>query len=109
MAVKRQQEFPPYGRLVAAGMAVAGAFGLLLNHFLPNPPTVGRLLLLLFGPLALFLGLGGIVEPKIVWAVGKYGKDLPAVYKVIGAALAAIGVAVTIVLVLFVYLPGPSR
>ena len=36
----------PYGRLIAAGMAVAGAVGLVVNHFLPGSQSVARLLIL---------------------------------------------------------------
>jgi hypothetical protein len=107
MTNDQDREFPPHGRLVAAGMAAAGAFGLVLNHFLPASQTVGRLLLLCLGPIAVLLGIGGVVEPRIVWAVGKYGRDLPVVYKIIGGALGIAGLAVTILLFLFVYRLGP--
>ncbi len=35
---------------------------------------VGRLMILCTGPVAFFLRLGRIVEPKIVWSVGKFSK-----------------------------------
>jgi hypothetical protein len=98
---------PPNGRLISAGMAGAAAVGLLLNHFLIESQGIARLMLLCLGPLALFLGIGGTVEPKIFWSVGKYGKDLPVIYKVIGGALGGLGVAVTLLLLLFVYRLGP--
>lgn len=94
---------PPYGREVATAMLFAGTLGLVVNHVVPGSATVARLLLLAFNPLAVFLGVGGLVEPKTVVAVGKYGNELPAVYKVIGGALAAAGVVPTILLLLFVY------
>lgn len=96
-------EVPPYGRLIAAGLALASLVGLILNHWLAESQLVARLMILCFGPLGLFVGLGGIVEPKIVWSVGKYGAHLPLKYKLIGGTLAAAGVAVTLVLVFFVY------
>jgi hypothetical protein len=90
-------------------MAGAAAFGLLLNHYMIESQNVGRLIILCLGPIAFFLGIGGIVEPKIVWSVGKYGKHLPVIYKLIGGALGAMGVAVTICLLLFVYRLGPPE
>ena len=96
-------DIPPHGRLIAAGMAAASASGLLLNHFLADSQQVVRLMILCFGPLGLFVGLGGIVEPRIIWSVGKYGAHLPLKYKLIGGGLAAAGVVVTLLLVFFVY------
>jgi hypothetical protein len=90
-------------------MAGAAAIGMLLNHFLIESQGMARLLLLCLGPLAFFLGLGGMVEPKILWAVGKYGKHLPTTYKAIGGALGGLGVAVTLLLLLFVYRLGPPE
>ena len=60
-------------------------------------------------PNCFFLGIGGMIEPKIVWSVGKYGKHLPVIYKLIGGALGALGVAVTLLLLLFVYRLGPPE
>ncbi len=101
------QPLPPHGRLISAGMAGAAALGLLLNHYMIDSQNVGKLIILCLGPIAFFLGIGGIVEPKILWSVGKYGKHLPVIYKLIGGALGAMGVAVTICLLLFVYRLGP--
>ncbi len=107
MSSDPSDDLPPHGRLVAAGMAVASAVGLAVNHFAVQAQGIGGLFILCLGPLAFFLGIGGVVEPKVVWAVGKYGKDLPAVYKIVGGTLAAVGVAVTILLLVFVYRLGP--
>lgn len=96
-------EIPPYGRLIAAGLALASLIGLLLNHFMAESQTVARLMILCLAPLGVFVGLGGIVEPRIVWSIGKYGAHLPLKYKLIGGALAAAGVIATLFLVFFVY------
>ena len=101
------QPLPPNGRLISAGMAAAAAIGMLINHYTIGSQNVGRLMILCLGPIAFFIGLGGMVEPKIVWAVGKYGKHLPVIYKLIGGVLGALGVAVTLLLLLFVYRLGP--
>ena len=103
------QPLPPNGRLISAGMAGAAALGLLMNHSMIESQNVAKLMVLCFGPMAFFLGVGGMVEPKIVWSVGKYGKHLPVIYKLIGGALGALGVAVTIFLLLFVYRLGPPE
>ena len=101
---------PPSGRLISAGMVAAGAFGLLINHFMSESLGVGRLMILCLAPVAFFLGLGGIVEPKIVWSVGKFSKYLPASYKLTGGILGGLGVTVTILLLMFVYrLVPPER
>jgi hypothetical protein len=84
-------------------MALAALVGLAVNHVAGPMPTIGRLLILCFGPLGLMLGIGGLIEPKIMWAVGKYGKTLPGIYKISGALLVAAGVIITILLVVFVY------
>jgi hypothetical protein len=96
-------ELPPYGRLIAAGLVAAGVLGLVLNHFVSDRQSVASLLMLCFAPLGLFLGLGGLVEPRIMWSVGKYGKHLPVKFKIVGCVLAAAGVAVTLLLVFLVY------
>jgi hypothetical protein len=89
-------------------MATAAAVGLVLNHFLIESHGVARLLLLCLGPIALFLGIGGMVDPKIFWAVGKHGQQLPLIYKVIGGALGVGGLVGTLLLLLFVYRLGPA-
>jgi hypothetical protein len=103
MTTPHEPSLPPYGRLIAAGLSVASAMGLLLNHFAVERNSVASLLILCLAPLGLFVGLGGIVEPRVVWSIGKYGKHLPAKYKVIGVALAAAGVVVTLLLVFLIY------
>jgi hypothetical protein len=88
-------------------MAGAATVGLLFNHFMIESQGVAKLMILCLGPIALFLGIGGMVEPKIVWSVGKHGKHLPVIYKLIGGALGGLGVASTLLLLLFVYRLGP--
>ena len=74
------EEIPPYARFVAIGMAAAAAVGLLINHFMPESQSAARLMLLCLGPMALLLGIGGSVEPKVIWSLGKYGQHLPLKY-----------------------------
>jgi len=96
---------PDNGRSFAAVLAAAGGIGMLVNHFSSHV----NLMMLALGPILLFLGIGGIIEPKILWSVGKYGKHLPIVYRSIGVGLSALGVVVTILLLLFVYRFGPPN
>lgn len=103
MSIPHHETVPPHGRLMAAGLMAACALGLVANHFVGAGVSVARLFILILGPAGLLLGLGGIVEPKIVWSVGKYGQHLPVKYKIIGVALAAAGVLVTLLLVFVVY------
>ncbi|MBC7853581.1 MAG: hypothetical protein IAF94_09105 [Pirellulaceae bacterium] len=97
------EDVPPNVRIIAAGLAAASAIGLLLNHWMAESQNTVRLMILCLGPMMLFLGIGGIVEPRIFWSLGKYGQHLPIKYKFMGGALGAAGVVVTIVLVFFVY------
>lgn len=109
MPQKPSQEMPPNGRLIAAGMAGAAAFGLLVNHVLIDSQHVARLMILCLGPIAFFLGLGGMIDPRILWSVGKYGKGLPASCKITGGVLGTAGVVVTILLLVFVYRLAPPE
>lgn len=95
------EEIPPYARLVSAAVAIVSALGLLLNHFMSQ--TSVSLGILCIGPLALFLGIGGAIEPKVLWSLGKYGEHLPIKYKIIGGILGGAGVLVTLLLVFVVY------
>lgn len=94
-------EPPSYARPVAAAMAAAATTGLLLNHFVADL-GMANLLILALAPIALALGLGGIVEPKVLWSLGKHGADLPMEYKVIGGVLGAAGLLLGLALI-FVY------
>jgi hypothetical protein len=98
---------PPYVRLVSLGLAIAAGIGLLINHFAVSAAGTASLMLLAIGPLGLFLGIGGAIEPKILWSMGKYGEHLPVTYKIIGFALGVLGLAVTGLLLVFVYRFGP--
>ena len=102
-------EVPSYARWVSAGMAAAAALGLLLNHVAGESVGMGRLMILAFAPVALCLGVGGAIEPRILWSLGKYGGHLPMQYKAIGGALAGLGVIITLLLVFFIYPLGFSQ
>jgi hypothetical protein len=94
-------EPPSYARPMAAGMALAAAVGLALNHFVADL-GMANLLILALCPIALALGIGGLVEPKVLWSMGKHGENLPVEYKVIGGVLGAAGLLLGLALI-FVY------
>lgn len=98
-------DIPPYARLVSLGLAAAAAVGLIANHFATELGTAS-LMILSLAPVALFVGIGGAVEPKILWAMGKYGEHLPIKYKVIGGVLGFAGLLFGLALVFLVY---PAR
>lgn len=96
-------EVPAYARPVAMGMTAAAALGLLANHFMADSQNSVSLMILALAPIALLLGIGGIVEPKVIWSLGKYGTHLPFKYKLVGGVLGVLGLVVSLVLVFFVY------
>lgn len=96
-------EIPPYARQVAIGMAAASALGLVANHFMIGSLGTASLMILCLAPIALLLGIGGAVEPKILWAMGKYGEHLPMQYKVVGALLGVAGLLLALALIFLVY------
>jgi len=84
-------------------VAVLSALGLVLNHVMVAANSGLSLGLLCIAPLAMFLGIGGAIEPKIIWSMGKYGEHLPVKYKVIGGILGVAGLALTFLLAFVVY------
>lgn len=53
------------------------------------------LIILAFGPFAVFYGFAALVDPNIVRAVGKYGKHLSMRYKIIGGVIGVAALAVS--------------
>ncbi len=80
-------EFPSNGRMISLVLLASGAFLLLINHFVGAGNGSVYLVPLFLGPMALFLGLGGVIEPKLLWSLGKFGQHLPWTYKVVGGGL----------------------
>jgi len=94
---------PPPPRLVAFGCAVVGGVCLAVNHY--EAMNSGRIYwwILFFAPLILFLGIGGIFDPRILLSIGDKGKHFPLRIKVIGGVLAIAGLIVSAYLALGVY------
>lgn len=68
--------------LVILGM-LAAAFG-------QKQMTTGGATLLGIGPFGLFYAIAALIDPNIVRAAGKYGKHLPARYKMIAGAIGVV-------------------
>lgn len=96
-------EIPWFARYVSLAVAVLSTLGLILNHSMATANSSVSLGLLCIAPLGMFLGIGGAIEPKILWSMGKYGEHLPVKYKVIGGILGVAGLALTFFLALVVY------
>ena len=82
-----------------------GVFALAFNHYLKMSDGKGHLLLTLLGPLLVFMGLGGLIDPRVMWSLRAQGRMYPWRVRGFGAMLAAASVAVAAYLVLYVYPP----
>ena len=83
--------------------AALGAGSLVVNHLSAERNGALWLGILFLAPMFTFLGLGGLVYPRILWSIGPRGKRLPSDVKVVGACLAMAGVAVSAALTFLVY------
>jgi hypothetical protein len=96
-------------RLVSGGLAAIGLFLLAANFILDQ--TRGEIYLapLLLAPLALILGIAGVINPNVVRAAGKYGGHLSWHYKAIGAVLVVLSLLASGLLLLGYYAAGCFR
>lgn len=78
---------PDDARLLAGGMVVAGLIGLTLYATMERPFLS---MALLGGPCA-GLGLGGLLDPRVLWGLGPHRHQVPPRLRWLGAALAALG------------------
>ena len=90
-------------RRAAYVFLAAGVVLLAVNHWNVMDQHRAFLWAVLIGPTALFLGVAGVINPKIVLAAGKYGKDLPSSLKAIAVILVVAGLACSALLALVVY------
>jgi len=91
------------GRLAPLVVAVVSGGILAANHvwFLHQGRTM--LAIVLLAPMFLFLGVGGLVDPRLVWSIGPAGRELPLGIKLIGVALAVVGLVASAFLMFAVY------
>ncbi len=82
-------------RKLALALIVGSAGMLAFNHYEAVESEEVYLAIVFIAPLMLMLGLGGLVDPRVVWAIGKYRNLVPPWPRRIGAALVAAGLTVS--------------
>jgi hypothetical protein len=83
---------------------LAAVIGMLaLHHWYVVTEGSAFLFALFILPSFGMLALGGVVYPPVLWSIGKYGQDLPAAVKIIGALLFISGLGLGLYLFKFVY------
>jgi hypothetical protein len=87
---------PPHPRWIALVSALAGL--LLVVSF--ESEALRYRSAAVFGSLLLILGVGGLVDPRLLWAIGPRRAEFPGWVRLVGALLAAIGIGLGIALVL---------
>ena len=82
---------------------LGGLFALTFSHYLIVSGEKGYLLLTLLAPSMVFMGLGGLVDPRIIWSCRAEGRMYPWWVRGFGAMLTAAGIGVGAYLVFYVY------
>ena len=82
-------------RKLAVAVAVGSAGVLALNHYKAVESGEVYLVGVFLAPLVLMLGLGGLVDPRVLWAIGKYRHLVPPWPRRAGAVLVAAGLAMS--------------
>ena len=90
-------------RIIPLILALVAGGLLAWNHSNSMHGGEGSLAIVLFAPLFLLLGIGGLVDPRLAWAIGPRAQHFPMRIKVIGGFLAVAGLAVSAYLSLGVY------
>ena len=98
---KSDRELPAYGRLISLATFAVGLVCIILNHVLWQMQDSTYLALLILGPFVMMLGLGGIVDPRIAFSLGKYGTHLPWYFKLIAVVLGIVGAGLSIMLAFY--------
>ena len=66
---------------------------------------------LFLAPLLFLLGIAGVIDPNVVRAIGKYGKNSPLHYKIIGYSLMGVWLVIMIIIAVLMFQmgfrPGP--
>ncbi|MCW3051713.1 MAG: hypothetical protein JWN14_883 [Chthonomonadales bacterium] len=94
---------PPPTRLVALGFAVGAGVCLVLNHYEAMNSGKIYMWILFIAPMIFFLGVGGLIDPRILWSIGQHGRHFPTRIKLVGGMLAIAGLIVSAYLALGVY------
>ena len=90
-------------RMVALLVAVFAGGLLALNHYEAMNDGKVYMMIVFLMPLFFLLGIGGLIDPRIIWSIGPKGQHFPMRIKVIGGLLAIAGMLVSAYLALGVY------
>jgi predicted Zn finger-like uncharacterized protein len=98
-------------RLVSAGMLAAGVVMGIASLALQASQGTVYLAVIFLVPLALSIGLAGVISPNVVRAMGKYGGHLPWHYKVMGWSVLGLSFLLMALLAIGLMLAGyrPDR
>jgi hypothetical protein len=77
----------PRARWMAGGAALIGVVMIAVFHELDHR----RGCLAVFGGLFAALGAGGVVDPRVLWAIGPHRRRYPRGVQIAGAVLAVLG------------------
>jgi hypothetical protein len=84
-------------------LCTAGGVGLLVVNHLTARGGVLWLAIVFLAPMVTLLGIGGLIDPRVLWSIGPRGKLLPRAIRIAGGCLALAGIVVSAVLVFAVY------
>jgi len=87
---------PAHARVLALAAAAVGALLVVLFESGDLPRRSAAV----FGALFAALGLGGLVDPRLLWSIGPRRRELPTWIRIAGALLAVAGLGVGVLLVL---------
>ena len=94
---------PTLGRKIPVLFLVGSLAGIVWHHWhVITTQDVRPKLLLLLTAVAGF-ALAGVVQPRVFWSIGKYGRHLPTSMRVVALLAAAIGFAVGMWALLMLY------
>ncbi len=85
---------------------VIGVGLIVFNHWSAINSQCYYPFIIYFCPLLAMIGLGGIIDPRIMDAMGAEGKSYPMRFKVLGIAFALAGGVFALYLAKFVYVMG---
>ena len=98
-------------RLICGGMLAAGLIMLLITAVTLSADGSVYIAIVALAPLAILLGIAGLISPNVVRACGKYGGHLPWKYKAVGYALMGLYFVILVLLLIGFFAAGfqPDR
>jgi hypothetical protein len=90
---------PPLPPRVVAGLILTlGAVGLGIDEWMSAFGGEVYLIAILACPTMVLLGLGGLVDPRVLWSLGPQRRGFPVGVRVAGSALLVLGLACSVYL-----------